>query len=114
MNVYMYNLFLIVITIAILSILNIASAVYWNVGKKKHKFDLKKLLQGIFKALIVLAMIGGLTYVWVIYTQLGVIEDSLIDPYLICYITSIYYFVKVSGNLIKILGVEEAIKKKLG
>ncbi|MEG0416383.1 MAG: hypothetical protein RR565_09620 [Erysipelothrix sp.] len=114
MNNYIHSLILIVLTIGILAILNIAGGLYYNIGKKGMEFDKKKLYHGIAKTIIVVAIIAGLTYVWLVYTELGIVDETLIDPYIICYLTSIYYFAKVCTNLIKIFGIEEAIKKKLG
>ncbi|MEG0166187.1 hypothetical protein [Anaerorhabdus sp.] len=114
MNTYLNNMIMIVITIAVLAGVHILGSIYYNLGKEVEKFEPKKLLKGLTKVLIVVAIISGITYVWIIYTKLGIVSDELIDPYVICYLTSLYYFIKATAILIKIFGVEEYLKTKLG
>lgn len=113
MNTYLNNMILIVITIAVLAGVHILGSIYYNLDKEFEKFKPKKLFKGLVKVLIVLAIISGITYVWLVYTYLGLVNNEIIDPYIICYVTSLYYFIKATAILIKIFGVEEYLNKKL-
>lgn len=113
MNAYLNNMILIVITIAVLAGVHILGSIYYNLDKPEGKFEPKKFFKGLIKVLIVLAIISGITYVWLVYTHLGLVNNEIIDPYIICYGTSLYYFIKATVILIKIFGVEEYLNKKL-
>lgn len=113
MNEYLSNMISIVLTIAVLAGVHILGSIYYNLDKETERFEPKKLFKGLIKVLIIVAIISGVTYVWIVYTHLGIVNNEIIDPYIICYVTSIYYFIKATTILIKIFGVEEYINKKL-
>jgi hypothetical protein len=87
--------------LAVVVVINIALGTYYNISIQDIKFDKFKLLNGIFKALIVGGSFVGLAYV-VSAVQLG---DFSIDPKLIMITAIGTYGVKSAANLCKVLGI---------
>lgn len=93
-----------VLSLAMLA--NIATGIYYNIGKKNHSFDKKKLINGISKAIII-----GFTFISLGYCCESVnLENMGVQPTLAIYSAIAIYASKAFVSLIKILGIDRNIE----
>ena len=113
MESYIPQFIQIVLVLGVLGLGNILARLYHNVATLKVDFDKTKLKNGILKVIIIILIICSLAYSWIVLTQLGLITEELVDPFIICYVAVIFYFVKLANALIDIFGIKEFIKDRL-
>ena len=95
------------IALSIAAIVNILLGVYNNINVANCNFDIKKLLNGIIKAIIIIVAFIGIAYCFDItdLNSLGLTPDMIVNTAIILYVS------KSLQNLTKILGIETSLKK---
>lgn len=95
-----------VLTVAIL--MNIGAGLYYSIGAKNLQFDLKKLVNGIIKALIICGMFVGTAYCFdaTDLSSIGVTPQFIMNSAIIIYVG------KSVNSLGKILSVNIENKKE--
>lgn len=88
--------------------LNIVLGMYYKIGVERFKFDYKKLLAGLIKALIIAVSFIGFTW---IFGQVELSTILNIDPMIIINGAIILYTGKGIIKLAKILGVKVKTNK---
>lgn len=88
--------------LAIAIAMNIASGIYYNVGTKKTAFNLKILLTGMVKAVIVAGMFIGLAYCF----EATDLSSIGITPIFVMMSAITLYVGKALVSLSRILGIE--------
>lgn len=87
--------------LAVAILMNIATGMYYNIGKMNQNFDYKILIVGVIKAAIIAFTFIGTAYCFDV-TDLSSIGVS---PMLVMNAAIILYVGKALNSLIKILGV---------
>ena len=90
-----------VLSVAIM--LNIATGTWYNIDVTKIKFNKRKFLNGLFKALIVSLSFIGLAYIVSAVPQIA--EQLPMLPTVVMISAIALYTVKATLSLMKILGV---------
>lgn len=103
---YLEKIGVLVVVIGFLVAANIAGRIYYNIDKKKEKFDFKRLITGVIKAFMVVLIVVALTVAYLVFSYLKILTSEMVNPLIICQSTAIMYFIKVSNTLIKIFGVK--------
>ena len=95
------------IALCIAALVNVLLGIYNNIGVEGYKFDIRKLINGLIKAVIVIVAFIGIAYCFDItdLNSLGLTPDMIVNAAIVLYIG------KSLQNLIKILGVETSLKK---
>ena len=95
------------IALCIAALVNVLLGLYNNIGVERYKFDVRKLINGLIKAVIVIIAFIGIAYCFDItdLNSLGLTPDMIVNTAIILYIS------KSLQNLTKILGVETSLKK---
>lgn len=95
------------IALCIAALVNVLLGIYNNIGVEGYKFDIRKLINGLIKAVIIIAAFIGIAYCFDItdLNSLGLTPDMIVNTAIILYIG------KSLQNLTKILGVETSLKK---
>lgn len=95
------------IALCIAALVNVLLGIYNNIGVEGYKFDIRKLINGLIKAVIVIIAFIGVAYCFDItdLNSLGLTPDMIVNAAIILYIG------KSLQNLTKILGVETSLKK---
>ena len=80
---------------------------YNNIGVERYKFDVRKLINGLIKAVIIIVAFIGIAYCFDVtdLNSLGLTPDMIVNTAIILYIS------KSLQNLTKILGIETSLKK---
>lgn len=93
--------------LCIAALVNVLLGIYNNIGVEGYKFDIRKLINGLIKAVIVIIAFIGIAYCFDItdLNSLGLTPDMIVNAAIILYIG------KSLQNLTKILGVETSLKK---
>ena len=95
------------IALCIAALVNVLLGLYNNIGVERYKFDVRKLINGLIKAVIVIIAFIGIAYCFDItdLNSLGLTPDMIVNTAIILYVG------KSLQNLTKILGVETSLKK---
>lgn len=95
------------IALCIAALVNVLLGLYNNIGVEGYKFDIRKLINGLIKAVIVIVAFIGIAYCFDItdLNSLGLTPDMIVNAAIVLYIG------KSLQNLTKILGVETSLKK---
>ena len=95
------------IALCIAALVNVLLGLYNNIGVEKYKFDIRKLISGLIKAVIIIVAFIGIAYCFDItdLNSLGLTPDMIVNTAIILYVG------KSLQNLTKILGVETSLKK---
>ena len=95
------------IALCIAALVNVLLGIYKNIGIEGYKFDVRKLINGLIKAVIIIVAFIGVAYCFDItdLNSLGITPDMIVNTAIILYIG------KSLQNLTKILGVEASLKK---
>ena len=95
------------IALCIAALVNVLLGLYNNIGVEGYKFDVRKLINGLIKAVIIIVAFIGVAYCFDItdLNSLGVTPDMIVNTAIILYIG------KSLQNLAKVLGVETSLKK---
>lgn len=95
------------IALCIAALVNVLLGLYNNIGVERYKFDIRKLINGLIKAVIVIIAFIGIAYCFDItdLNSLGLTPDMIVNTAIILYVG------KSLQNLTKILGVETSLKK---
>ena len=95
------------IALCIAALVNVLLGIYKNIGIEGYKFDVRKLINGLIKAVIIIVAFIGVAYCFDItdLNSLGVTPDMIVNTAIILYIG------KSLQNLAKVLGVETSSKK---
>lgn len=95
------------IALCIAALVNVLLGLYNNIGVEGYKFDIRKLINGLIKAVIIIVAFIGVAYCFDItdLNSLGVTPDMIVNTAIILYIG------KSLQNLAKVLGVETSSKK---
>lgn len=95
------------IALCIAALINVLLGLYNNIGVERYKFDVRKLINGLIKAVIVIIAFIGIAYCFDItdLNSLGLTPDMIVNAAIVLYIG------KSLQNLTKILGVETSLKK---
>lgn len=95
------------IALCIAALVNVLLGIYNNIGIEGYKFDIRKLINGLIKAVIIIVAFIGVAYCFDItdLNSLGITPDMIVNTAIILYIG------KSLQNLTKILGVEASLKK---
>lgn len=95
------------IALCIAALVNVLLGLYNNIGVEGYKFDIRKLINGLIKAVIIIIAFIGVAYCFDItdLNSLGVTPDMIVNTAIILYIG------KSLQNLAKVLGVETSSKK---
>lgn len=95
------------IALCIAALVNVLLGIYNNIGVEGYKFDIRKLINGLIKAVIIIVAFIGIAYCFDItdLNSLGLTPDMIVNTAIILYIG------KSLQNLTKILGVETSLKK---
>ena len=94
--------------LAIMITLNILLGTVYNTSVREFKFDKYTLLDGIKKAVSIGLSFIGLAYAFDV-VEIG---GDIVTPQLIMVAAITLYVGKVTGNLMKILGVDNILNKK--
>ena len=95
------------IALCIAALVNVLLGLYNNIGVERYKFDIRRLINGLIKAVIVIIAFIGIAYCFDItdLNSLGLTPDMIVNTAIILYVG------KSLQNLTKILGVETSLKK---
>lgn len=95
------------IALCIAALVNVLLGLYHNIGVEGYKFDIRKLINGLIKAVIIIVAFIGIAYCFDItdLNSLGLTPDMIVNTAIILYVG------KSLQNLTKILGVEASLKK---
>ena len=95
------------IALCIAALVNVLLGIYNNIGIEGYKFDIRKLINGLIKAIIIIVAFIGVAYCFDItdLNSLGLTPDMIVNTAIILYIG------KSLQNLAKVLGVETSLKK---
>ena len=95
------------IALCIAALVNVLLGLYNNIGVERYKFDVRKLINGLIKAVIVIIAFIGIAYCFDVtdLNSLGLTPDMIVNTAIILYIG------KSLQNLAKVLGVETSLKK---
>ena len=95
------------IALCIAALVNVLLGLYNNIGVERYKFDVRKLINGLIKAVIVIIAFIGIAYCFDVtdLNSLGLTPDMIVNTAIILYIS------KSLQNLTKILGIETSLKK---
>ena len=95
------------IALCIAALVNVLLGLYNNIGVERYKFDIRKLINGLIKAVIIIVAFIGIAYCFDItdLNSLGLTPDMIVNTAIILYVG------KSLQNLTKILGVETSLKK---
>lgn len=95
------------IALCIAALVNVLLGLYNNIGVERYKFDVRKLINGLIKAVIIIVAFIGIAYCFDItdLNSLGLTPDMIVNTAIILYVG------KSLQNLTKILGVEASLKK---
>lgn len=95
------------IALCVAALVNVLLGLYNNIGVERYKFDVRKLINGLIKAVIVIIAFIGIAYCFDItdLNSLGLTPDMIVNAAIVLYIG------KSLQNLTKILGVETSLKK---
>ena len=95
------------IALCVAALVNVLLGLYNNIGVEGYKFDIRKLINGLIKAVIVIVAFIGIAYCFDItdLNSLGLTPDIIVNAAIVLYIG------KSLQNLTKILGVETSLKK---
>lgn len=95
------------IALCVAALVNVLLGLYNNIGVEGYKFDIRKLINGLIKAVIVIVAFIGIAYCFDItdLNSLGLTPDMIVNAAIVLYIG------KSLQNLTKILGVETSLKK---
>ena len=95
------------IALCIAALVNVLLGLYNNIGVEGYKFDVRKLINGLIKAVIIIVAFIGIAYCFDItdLNSLGLTPDMIVNTAIILYVG------KSLQNLTKILGVEASLKK---
>ena len=95
------------IALCIAALVNVLLGLYNNIGVEGYKFDVRKLINGLIKAVIIIVAFIGIAYCFDItdLNSLGLTPDMIVNTAIILYVG------KSLQNLAKILGVEASLKK---
>ena len=95
------------IALCIAALVNVLLGLYNNIGVERYKFDIRKLINGLIKAVIIIVAFIGIAYCFDItdLNSLGLTPDMIVNAAIVLYIG------KSLQNLTKILGVETSLKK---
>ena len=95
------------IALCIAALVNVLLGLYNNIGVERYKFDVRKLINGLIKAVIVIIAFIGIAYCFDItdLNSLGLTPDMIVNTAIILYIS------KSLQNLAKVLGIETSLKK---
>lgn len=95
------------IALCVAALVNVLLGLYNNIGVEGYKFNIRKLINGLIKAVIVIVAFIGVAYCFDItdLNSLGLTPDMIVNAAIVLYIG------KSLQNLTKILGVETSLKK---
>lgn len=95
------------IALCIAALVNVLLGLYNNIGVERYKFDIRKLINGLIKAVIIIVAFIGIAYCFDVtdLNSLGLTPDMIVNTAIILYIS------KSLQNLTKILGIETSLKK---
>lgn len=95
------------IALCIAALVNVLLGLYNNIGVEGYKFDVRKLINGLIKAVIIIVAFIGVAYCFDItdLNSLGLTPDMIVNTAIILYVG------KSLQNLTKILGIETSLKK---
>ena len=95
------------IALCIAALVNVLLGLYNNIGVERYKFDVRKLINGLIKAVIIIVAFIGIAYCFDVtdLNSLGLTPDMIVNTAIILYIS------KSLQNLTKILGIEASLKK---
>lgn len=95
------------IALCIAALVNVLLGLYNNIGVERYKFDVRKLINGLIKAVIIIIAFIGIAYCFDVtdLNSLGLTPDMIVNTAIILYIS------KSLQNLTKILGIETSLKK---
>ena len=95
------------IALCIAALVNVLLGLYNNIGVERYKFDVRKLINGLIKAVIIIVAFIGIAYCFDVtdLNSLGLTPDMIVNTAIILYIS------KSLQNLTKILGIETSLKK---
>ena len=95
------------IALCIAALVNVLLGLYNNIGVERYKFDVRRLINGLIKAVIVIIAFIGIAYCFDItdLNSLGLTPDMIVNTAIILYVG------KSLQNLTKILGIETSLKK---
>lgn len=95
------------IALCIAALVNVLLGLYNNIGVEGYKFDVRKLINGLIKAVIIIVAFIGIAYCFDItdLNSLGLTPDMIVNTAIILYVG------KSLQNLAKILGIETSLKK---
>ena len=92
--------------LAVAILMNIGAGLYYNIGTKDLSFDMKKLVNGVIKALIICGMFVGTAYCSTDLSSIGVTPQFIMNSAIVIYVS------KSVISLGKILGVDTEHKKE--
>ena len=101
---YIEKIVLLTIVVGTLVMAHIMAKVFYNTNTLKQVFHAQKLLVGVIKGIVVILMIVSITFGYLSFIYLKVVNDSIIDPLILLYGASVFYFSKVIKALSEILG----------
>lgn len=109
---YIRSILVLTIIIGVLTAGNIAGRLYYNIGKKKELFEKGRFFNGIFKAMLVVAVIVILTFSYLAFIYIDMLDKELVDPLILLKGASVLYFGTLIKTLADILGIELPKAKK--
>lgn len=91
------------IALIIAAIVNILMGIYNNVSVENCKFDFRKLLNGIIKAIIIIVSFIGIAYCFDVtdLSSIGVTPDLVVNAAIVLYVG------KAMQNIMKVIGVTQ-------
>lgn len=89
---------------------NIILGLYYNIGKKKFKFELSKLIDGLLKALVI--SYGFISSSLIFDKMIGTVDLGIIEvePKILLFSAIVLFTSKILIKLKDILKVEEIVK----
>lgn len=109
---YIRSILVLTIIIGVLTGGNISGRLYYNIGKKKELFEKGRFFNGIFKAMLVVAVVVTLTFSYLAFIYIDMLDKELVDPLILLKGASVLYFGTLIKTLADILGIELPKAKK--
>lgn len=94
--------------LAVAIFMNIGAGLYYNIGTKELSFDVRKLINGVIKAIIICGMFAGTAYCFdsTDLSSIGVTPQFIMNSAILMYVS------KSLMSLGKIVGVNTEHKKE--
>lgn len=105
-KIYIEKITLLTLVVGTLVIAHILAKVFYNTNTLKETFNKQKLTTGVIKGIIVVFIIVAITFGYLVFIYLKVVNETITDPMILLYGIALFYFTKLIKTLSEILGYD--------